>query len=288
MIYSMTGYANKVFQIGTTTLQIDIRSVNQRFLDLTIKCPEELKVLEHDIREKITAIISRGKIDLRIHYHEHDTNKTELNIDALKHYISLAKEINQFLPGAKFENVSQIITLPGILNSKTLDIESIKNDFLTEISSLTSQLQASQVIEGNKLANILLDKVNQIEKIVTGALNLMPAIRQNYQDRLKQKLTDALADVINNEQRFLQEFAYFCQKIDVDEELSRLSSHVKAFRDILSKGGAIGKKLDFMTQEMHREANTFGAKSAALETTSQSLELKVLIEQIKEQVQNIM
>jgi len=288
MIYSMTGYANKVFQIGTTTLQVDIRSVNQRFLDLTIKCPEEFKVLEHDIREKITAIVSRGKIDLRIHYHEHDTNKTQLNIEALKHYLSLADQIKEFLPQAKLENISQVITLPGILNVKTLDIESIKNDFLSEISVLTTELQASQLVEGYKLADILLDKINQIEKIVTSSLKLMPTIRQNYQDKLKQKLLDALADVVNNEQRFLQEFAYFCQKIDVDEELSRLGSHTKAFRDLLIKGGAIGKKLDFMTQEMHREANTFGAKSAALETTTHAIELKVLIEQIKEQVQNIM
>jgi uncharacterized protein (TIGR00255 family) len=288
MIYSMTGYANKVFQIGTTTLQVDIRSVNQRFLDLTIKCPEEFKVLEHDIREKITAIVSRGKIDLRIHYHEHDTDKTQLNIDVLKHYISLADQIKELLPQANLENIGQILSLPGMLNVKTLDIEAIKGDFLTQISVLTSELQDSQLVEGYKLADILLDKINQIEKIVESAMNLMPSIRQNYQNRLKQKLLDTLADVANNEQRFLQEFAYFCQKIDVDEELSRLGSHTKAFRDLLVKGGAIGKRLDFMTQEMHREANTFGAKSAALETTTHAIELKVLVEQIKEQVQNIM
>jgi uncharacterized protein (TIGR00255 family) len=284
----MTGYANKVFQLGLATLQIDVRSVNQRFLDLTIICPEELKVLEHDIRDKITAIISRGKIDLRIHYHKHDTNKTELNTQNLKHYITLFNQISEFLPQAKFENISQIITLPGILNFKTLDIEAIKQDFLYEISALASELRTSQLTEGQKLSAILTDKINQIEKIIAGALALMPNIRQNYQDKLKQKLTDALADVINNEQRFIQEFAYFCQKIDVDEELLRLESHIKLFRDLLIKGGAVGKKLDFLTQEMHREANTFGAKSAALDTTIQAIELKVLIEQIKEQVQNIM
>ncbi len=288
MIYSMTGYANKVFQIGTTTLQVDIRSVNQRFLDLTIKCPEEFKVLEHEIREKITAIVRRGKIDLRIHYHEHDTDKTQLNVDVLKHYLSLADQIKGFLPQANLENIGQILSLPGMLNVKTLDIESIKGDFLTQISILTSELQESQLIEGYKLADILLDKVNQIEKIVETAIALMPSLRQNYQKRLKQKLLDVVADAVDNEQRFSQEFAYFCQKIDVDEELSRLNSHTKAFRDLLIKGGTIGKKLDFLTQEMHREANTFGAKSAALETTTHAIELKVLIEQIKEQIQNIM
>ncbi|MCC2624975.1 MAG: YicC family protein [Burkholderiales bacterium] len=288
MIYSMTGYANKVFQIGTTTLQVDIRSVNQRFLDLTIKCPEEFKALEHDIREKITAIVSRGKIDLRIHYNEHDTDKAQLNIDALKHYIGLTEQIKEFLPQANLENINQILTLPGILNVKTVDIESIKGSFLTQISTLTSELQESQLIEGYKLADILLDKVNHIEKIVQSASNIIPTVKEAYKNRLKQKLLDVLADVENNEQRFSQEFAYFCQKIDVEEELSRLGAHTKAFRDLLIKGGAIGKKLDFMTQEMHREANTFGSKSAALETTTHAIELKVLIEQIKEQVQNIM
>lgn len=288
MIYSMTGYANKVFQIGTTTLQIDIRSVNQRFLDLNIKCPEEFKTIEHEIREKITSVITRGKVDLRIHYHEHDTNKTELNIGALKHYINLTEQIKNFVPHAKLENISQIITLPGILSVKTLDLESIKDDLLGEVKTLVTELQGSQFLEGKNLSEVLLDKINQIETIITNASHLMPSIRQNYQNKLKQKLLDTLAEAVNNEQRFLQEFAYFCQKIDIDEELSRLSSHTKAFRDLLAKGGTIGKRLDFLTQEMHREANTFGAKSAALETTTQAIELKVLIEQIKEQVQNIM
>jgi uncharacterized protein (TIGR00255 family) len=288
MIYSMTGYANKVFQIGTTTLQIDIRSVNQRFLDLNIKCPEEFKTIEHEIREKITAVITRGKVDLRIHYHEHETNKTELNISALKHYINLTEQIKNFLPNAKLENISQIITMPGILSVKTLDLESVKDDLLGEIKTLVTELQGSQLLEGKNLSEVLLDKINQIEVIITSATRLMPSIRQNYQNKLKQKLLDTLAEVVNNEQRFLQEFAYFCQKIDIDEELARLSSHTKAFRNLLAKGGTIGKRLDFLTQEMHREANTFGAKSAALETTTQAIELKVLIEQIKEQVQNIM
>lgn len=288
MIYSMTGYANQVFQIGTTTLQIDIRSVNQRFLDLNIKCPEEFKTLEHDIREKITSVISRGKIDLRIHYHEHDTNNTELNLDVLRHYINLADKIKEFIPDAKLDNISEIVGLPGILSVKTLDLEAIKEDLLVAVKTLVTELQQSQLLEGQKLSEILLDKINQIDGIVTNAMTLIPSIRQSYQDKLKQKLFDTLAESATNEPRFLQEFAYFCQKIDVDEELSRLYSHIKAFRGLLSIGGAVGKKLDFMTQEMHREANTFGAKSAALETTAHAIELKVLIEQIKEQVQNIM
>lgn len=288
MIYSMTGYANTVCHIGNLSLQIDIRSVNQRFLDLSIKCPEEFRFLEQDIREKITAVISRGKIDVRIHHCEHDASKTELNIAVLQQYVHLAKQIQEFVPLAKLDNICQIITLPGILNCKALDTESIKKHFPDKVKELVAELHASQLIEGKKLAEILLDKIRQIEIIVEHAQSIIPGIRQNYQERLKQKLLDTLADVVNNEQRFLQEFTYFCQKIDVDEELTRLGSHIKMFSDLLTQGGAVGKKLDFITQEMHREANTFGAKSAALETTTHAIELKLLIEQIKEQVQNIM
>jgi uncharacterized protein (TIGR00255 family) len=288
MIYSMTGYANKLCQINGTTLQIDIRSVNQRFFDLTIKCPEEFKILEHALREKITSFITRGKIDLRIYYQEAEAGQAELNTKTLQQYINIVEQIQGFLPQIKLDSISDIINLPGILSYKALDIESIRTELLDEIGQLTQDLQASQQIEGIKLAAILTDKISQIDNLVANAQKLMPQIRSNYQERLRQKLFDSLGEAINNEQRFQQEFAYFCQKIDVDEELSRLSSHIKAFRDLLSTGGAIGKKIEFITQEMHREANTYGAKSVALETSKDAMELKILIEQIREQIQNLM
>lgn len=288
MIYSMTGYANKVFQASNFTLQVDIRSVNQRFLDISIKCAEELKIFEHQIREKITAAIRRGKVDLRIHIQEQISANNELNFEVLNHYTQIASQIKQYIPQAQLTDITQIINLPGVLSSTVTDVGLLKESLFDEISLLINELQASQAVEGNKLESILNDKLEKMGKIIFQAQQSMLTIRHSYKDKLKQKLMEALGEAINNETRFQQEFAYYCQKIDVDEELSRLLAHIKMFQDILKAGGQVGKRLDFLTQEMHREANTFGAKSAALETTVQAVELKVLIEQVKEQVQNIM
>jgi uncharacterized protein (TIGR00255 family) len=289
MIYSMTGYANRTIQVDNTLLQIDVRSVNHRFFELSVKCPDELRSLEQLIREKINHKINRGKIDLRIFHNDtnNGTLKTQLNKNILEHYISISSQIQQYLPQAKLESICNILHLPGILQHDTLDIATVEKLLVSEIEKLADELVISQQSEGEKLQSILLDKLNQIESIVIQALALMPKIKEVYRDKLKVKLFEALGEAMNNEQRFSQEFAFFCQKIDVDEELTRLQAHIKQFRDLLKTGGLIGKKIDFVTQEMHREANTFGAKSAALETSNQAVELKVLVEQIREQIQNI-
>ena len=289
MIYSMTGYANRTIQIDNTSLQIDVRSVNHRFFELSIKCPDELRSLEHIVREKINSKINRGKIDLRIFHSDNNngSSKTQLNKTVLEHYIAISSQIQQYLPQAKLENICNMLHLPGILQHDTLDIAVVEKLLVSEIEHLVDELVISQQSEGTKLQNILSDRLNQVEFIVNQALDLLPKIKEAYREKLKNKLFEALGEAMNNEQRFSQEFAFFCQKIDVDEELSRLQAHIKQFRDLLKIGGLIGKKIDFVTQEMHREANTFGAKSAALETSNQAVELKVLIEQIREQIQNI-
>ena len=238
---------------------------------------------------KINSKINRGKVDLRI-FHS-DTNngssKTQLNKNVLEHYIAISCQIQQYLPQAKLENICNMLHLPGILQHDTLDIVAVEKLLVSQIEQLVDELIASQQSEGEKLQSILHDKLNQIEQITNQAFDLLPNIKESYREKLKNKLFEALGEAMNNEQRFSQEFAFFCQKIDVDEELSRLKAHIKQFRDLLKNGGLIGKKIDFVTQEMHREANTFGAKSAALETSHQAVELKVLIEQIREQIQNI-
>jgi len=285
----MTGYANRTIQVDNNSLQIDVRSVNHRFFELAIKCPDELRSIEHVVREKINSKINRGKIDLRIYYS--DTNngsaKTQLNKSILEHYISISTQIQQYLPQAKLENICNMLHLPGILQHDTLDIAVVEKLLISEIEQLAEELVKSQQSEGEKLQAILQDKLNKIESITNQSFDLLPKIRESYREKLKLKLFEILGEAMNNEQRFSQEFAFFCQKIDVDEELSRLKAHIKQFRDLLNVGGLIGKKIDFVTQEMHREANTFGAKSAALETSNQAVDLKVLIEQIREQIQNI-
>lgn len=288
MIYSMTGYANRTTQIKNLTFEIDIRSVNQKFCDLTIKCPEDIRKIEKSLREVIVSKIPRGKIDLRIHYKHDQYNNAKLNTNLLTHYLTIANQIKQFIPTATLNNISDLINLPNMLIIETPDENLIETNLLTEVSILLDELLNSQQSEGAKLFTIMQEKIERIAQIIEEAKALMPQVKQNYHDKLKQKLYEILDESASNEQRFHQEFAYFCQKIDVDEELSRLSGHCTRFKELLHSGGMIGKKIDFLSQEMHREANTFGAKSNSLNTSDLAIELKVLIDQIREQVQNIM
>ncbi len=287
MIYSMTGYANRNLHLGDVLLQIDIRSVNHRFLDLTLKCPEEFKCLEQELREIIAQRISRGKLDLRINVQEIQTSNFNINQKLLFRYAELSKQILQQIPEVGCGTTTEIISIPGMLIKNSLDIETLKPNLLKETDLLILDLLNSQMAEGEKLQQILTLKAQQMNGILHQSREILPTVTDSYKNKLRQKLLDALGDPTLNEQRFQQEFVYFCQKIDVDEELSRLEAHLKQFNHLLNGGGSVGKKIDFLIQEMHREANTFGAKSISITTTNYSLELKVLIEQMKEQIQNI-
>lgn len=289
MIYSMTGYANRTVQIGNTAIQIEIRSVNHRFFDLTLKCLDEYKCLEAAFRDIITLKIHRGKLDLRISIQElhTDTNSLTINHELLQTYAELATQIKHYLPNTTNANISEIMQLPGVIIKASTEIEQIKPLLLKEAELLIEELLISQSNEGAKLFIVLQDKAQQIADIVSKAREALPNVTNAYKEKLRLKLIDAVGDNNITDLRFQQEFAYFCQKIDVDEELSRLESHLAQFTKLIKAGGTIGKKIDFLTQEMHREANTFGAKSISIASTNYALELKVLIEQIKEQIQNI-
>ena len=286
----MTGYASKTLQLSNFSLQIDIKSVNHRFFDLNIKSPDELKNIEQLLREIITKKIARGKLDLRINIKEstNSTPKLNFNQEAFTQYDKLAKIITQQIPHAKELSIAEIFHLPRVLSQDTYPVEEMQQTLINELPALITNLTTSQKREGEKLSDIIKEKLILIKKLIETAKIELPKLTQSYQTKLRIKLQEVLNDNILSEQRLQQEFAYFCQKIDVTEEIERLNIHVNEFTTLLEHGGTIGKKLDFISQEMHREANTFGAKSVALETTQLSIELKVLIEQIREQVQNIM
>jgi uncharacterized protein (TIGR00255 family) len=289
MIYSMTGYANRTLHTPAISIQMDIRSVNHRFFDLTLKLPDEFKGLETALRDTISSKIKRGKLDLRINCTNLDEAAIQLTLNQalFQGYLSITEQIKQHLPEVQTPSIAEILNFPGILSRTTLDVDRLQPLLLVEVELLSNELLLSQQAEGQKLAVMLKHKIQQLEQILNQAQQILPSILTNYRLKLKQKLIDALGEALVNEQRFQQEFAYFCQRIDVDEELSRLSAHLRQFHTLLNDGGIVGKKIDFLIQEMHREANTFGAKSVALDTTQLSVELKVLIEQIKEQIQNI-
>ena len=290
MIYSMTGYASTPLQIKATTIQLEIKSVNHRFLDLTIKTAEEFKILENSIRTLVADQITRGKVDIKIFFKENkdETPQLIINNALLDQYLKLIAGINEKIQDSTPLSATQIMALPGILTMPHYGIDELQAPLLATFKELINDFKQTQAIEGDKLEIFLQTRLDQIAQIVMDAKPILEQIIIDYRLKLKQRLLDVLNEGEISDTRLQQEFAFFCQKIDVTEELDRLSAHVEEFTKLLKKGGQIGKRLDFICQEMHREANTFGSKSAALETTQKAVDLKVLVEQIREQVQNIM
>ncbi len=290
MIYSMTGYANKNLNLDGFLIQIDIRSINFRFFDLSIKSPEPLRVIDQELRQKIMTKITRGKIELRIHCQESELANLQikLNLNLLNEYLRLEQQIKDLTPNVESSSIDKIINFPGMLIQPTSKYDEINSMIINEIDTVINELIISQEIEGNKLANSILSKITLIDEIVDKCIKLIPKISLDYQLKLKHRLLDTLNESIINEQRLQQEFAYFCQKSDIDEELTRLKSHIKQCQNLIQQGGMIGKKIDFMTQEMNREANTISSKSSSIEIINYAVELKFLIEQIREQIQNVL
>ncbi|MBX9597839.1 MAG: YicC family protein [Burkholderiales bacterium] len=290
MIYSMTGYAANPIQINSATIQLEIKSVNHRFLDITIKSAEEFKPLENQLRTLISQHISRGKIDIKLFLKEnHNHNSTlKLNHELLKKYLSLVTQIEEYGISQAPLTIPQILAIPGILSQAQFEADEIQEPLLAEFAVLLTKFVQTQSIEGDKLQQLLSSRLEQIAEIVTQIKPILNNIITEYQAKLKQRLAEFMQESEVNDARLQQELAFFCQKMDVSEEIDRLQAHVNEFNALLQKGGQIGKRLDFICQEMHREANTFGSKSVAIETTQKAVDLKVLIEQIREQVQNIM
>ncbi len=290
MIYSMTGYAAKPIQINSSLIQLEIKSVNHRFLDITIKSADEFKPLENLMRNLISSQISRGKIDIKCFFKDNKELNQELHLnqELLKEYLALINQINQLNEFPAPVSAAQIIAMPGIIKQQNLNLEEIQEPILQGFTDLLQEFKLTQEAEGNKLLDILTARLTQIQEIIFNIHPLLAQITHDYREKLKLRLSEVLGESEINDSRLQQEFAFFCQKMDVNEEIDRLGAHVSEFKQLLTKGGAIGKRLDFICQEMHREANTFGSKSVSIETTQKAVDLKVLIEQIREQIQNIM
>ncbi|RTK93969.1 MAG: YicC family protein [Neisseriaceae bacterium] len=290
MIYSMTGYASKVVLINNQNFQLELKSVNHRFLDLTIKTHEELKPLEQKIRQLLGEHIQRGKLDFKcfIKDNNDESKKFTLNQHVVTQYLEMLKQIQAITLNDSNISAKELLTLPGVIAQEQSTLENIDNQLLEDIAELVKEYKLTLSAEGVKLQEIIIERLTQMSSIVAEAAPLIQEAIKGYQDKLKTKLLTALSDAELAEARIQQEIAVFCQKIDVTEEMDRLTAHIKEFNKLLKNGGAIGKRLDFICQEMNREANTFGSKSVSIKTTQKAVDLKVLIEQIREQVQNIM
>ena len=301
-VYSMTGYASVQLNIPAaegatesriTTAQrlgLEIRSVNSRFLDLSFRLPDELRQFEPALRELITQHIKRGKVEVRAVADSAEGVTLEPPSSALQRLLHLQDKVQTWLPGARDLSVSDVLRLASQERSSST---------VTESSLMPLALQAVQALlsarerEGARLATMLQDHIQQLRALTQAAAPLIPQLveqqRKRFLDRWKEAmaLTDGATLPEAAQDRALTEATAFAIRIDVAEELTRTASHLDEISRLISKGGDMGKRLDFLIQELHREANTMGSKSAAMELTKISVDMKVLIEQMREQVQNI-
>ncbi|MFM8639000.1 MAG: YicC/YloC family endoribonuclease [Betaproteobacteria bacterium] len=293
-VYSMTGYASVTHGRG---LVVECRSVNGRFLDLSLKLPEELRGFEPALRELVAARIKRGKLELRASVHSGEAQAAQPpSAQVLQQVAQWQAHVHECLPQAQALSVAEALQLARSLAPSAPDEDT---DVLAAAQACIEALAEAREREGQRLVDILLERVALIESLAAKAQPLVPAVVQRQQERFVErwhealKAADAQAGAAGSpppqalQERALSEAAAFALRIDVAEELSRLQAHLQEIRRLLQQGGELGKRLDFLIQELHREANTLGSKSAALELTGLSVDMKVAIEQMREQVQNI-
>ncbi|MBW8363162.1 MAG: YicC family protein [Rhizobium sp.] len=287
MTTSMTGFAAHSLNLDHASVNIDLRSVNQRYLELHFRLADEFRALEPQLRELIQQRMTRGKVECRIGLAMLPAASLDngLNPDILERLAHWQTDVLQRLPGSPPLSVNEILRWPGTMQSGALSQEALNEAALTGMRATLDELVESRQREGAKLKQHILDRLAAAEAQVTGLQPLLPTLIAAQRDKLAERLRDALGEA--GHERLAQEVALAAQKADIDEELSRLATHFAEVRRVLNQAGAVGKRLDFLMQELHREANTLGSKSVAVETSRVSLELKVLIEQMREQIQNI-
>jgi uncharacterized protein (TIGR00255 family) len=288
MIHSMTGYAVGDRAVGDAAIHLELKSVNARFLDVTFRAAEELRFLEMPLREQLAARIQRGKVECRLHLVPHQSGvPRELTLDAalVEQLGRLEKAVRGTLPNAAPLTVAEVLRWPGMLGDESIDPAAMQTECLALAVDVIGEFVASRQREGAKLATTILDRVTRMRELVTRVGPMLPVALADYQLRLASKLREAVAAL--DEDRIRQEVGVFAARIDVAEELARLSTHLDEVQRVVEKGGAVGKRLDFLMQELNREANTLASKSVSAEVTAIALELKLLIEQMREQVQNL-
>ncbi|UXY15331.1 YicC family protein [Chitiniphilus purpureus] len=287
MIFSMTGFAVAQRELPEGTLNLELRAVNHRYLDLTVRLPEELRAHEGALRERIAAAIARGKVECRVGFNAQAAAAAQLVLDKalLAQLVTVVDEARTLVPSGGEVRLGELLRWPGVLTQTAPTGEALGEAALALLDAALADLAATRAREGEKLKAHLTERIDGMQDIVAAVKPRIPQLVVEYEAKLKARFLEALAG--QEDERVRQEIVVFAQKIDVDEELSRLEAHFSEIRRILAKGGAVGKRLDFLMQELNREANTLGSKSVSAETSRASIELKVLIEQMREQIQNI-
>ncbi len=287
MIQSMTGYAAAASESPRGRLSIELRCVNSRFLDLQFRVADDLRALEPALRERIAASVGRGKLDCRLFLNEGAglRQASRLDAEALARLRALAQEAQQAFPDARPLGVADLLRWPGVISEAQADDDAMRKLALQLCDQALTELRAARAREGAKLTEVVLERVRQMRQRVDAVAPLVPQAIAAYQKRIEDRLREALGS--GQEERIRAEVTVFATKVDVDEEIDRLRTHFAEVERALAAGGAAGKRLDFLAQELNREANTLASKAPSGAVSDAALELKLLVEQVREQVQNI-
>ena len=286
-VYSMTGFSAGTRDNPWGTLALELKSVNHRYLEIQFRTPESLRMLEPGLRDRIASSVKRGKVDCRIEWRHADTAVQTSSPDttALEQLRTSSSIVQEVFPDATPLSVGEILQWPGVLRQDADAGFSLEADCQALAETVLQTLAETRAREGAKLKAFLLERVDTMVQLADAMSPHIPALVSAFQDRLTTRLREALGT--HEEERVRQEVVLFAARIDIEEEISRLKVHLQEVRRVLETGGAVGKRLDFLMQELHREANTLGSKSVSNEVSRTSMDMKVLIEQMREQVQNI-
>ncbi|MGH8809918.1 MAG: YicC/YloC family endoribonuclease [Noviherbaspirillum sp.] len=295
----MTGYAVATRETGAGTLTIELKSVNSRFLDLQFRINDDLRALEPALRDAIMARVNRGKVECRLSFGRKSPGGAAQNLNAalLSSLAEMQQTVRKHFGDAPPLSVSEILRWPGVIEESEIAQDTLQADVQATMAEVLGAFVDSRAREGAALQTMLLSRVDDMEAIVQRITPLVPQAIAQFQQKATERMKDALgvaasssAATVSREEaleRIRQEVTLYGVRIDVAEELSRLSAHLAETRHVLKKGGQVGKRLDFMMQELNREANTVGSKAALKELSDASMAMKLLIEQMREQVQNL-
>ena len=287
MTNSMTAFANSEMDFENLTINCELRSVNHRYCDINIKVPERFRFAEANIRHSISDKLKRGKIECSLSYKKHSLAQQQLTLDmdAVSALLATTQSIEQLMENPRAFSALEVLAFPGIQIEKQSDKTALLQSLEQLLATAIDNLLLARQREGTQLNQLISSRCVKMQALVIQAQNRMPLVLEHLRTKFRHHIAELVAEPNND--RVEQEMVLLTQKLDVDEELDRLNTHIVEVLRILEQSEPIGRRLDFLMQEMNREANTLGSKSADKEMTAISIEFKVLIEQMREQVQNL-
>lgn len=286
MLSSMTAFGRLEIALAEGTLSWEIRAVNHRYLDVTVRLPEELRVLEPVVRAKVAKAVSRGKLECNLRFQRNENAAAgALDLDAARQAVDAITSLNALLPSPAVTAIADLLRWPGVMQTNTADMAPVRTAAIALFDETLTDFLDTRQREGKATGQMLRSRCDAIAKIV----DQVALSRPQVVERQKQKLADKLAELgaEPDSSRLEQELVYAAQRLDIDEELDRIRAHLQEMNNVLERKEPVGRRLDFLMQEFNREANTLGSKSNDASTTQWAVDLKVLIEQMREQVQNI-